>query len=476
MVKSNRKYAPLGMPSARPFRIDGRTREVFLIDLDTLPGISRDALIRIGINNFSAWFAGETVACLTKRELKSFMRRTGLCIAERFGSTKPHAEWVRFVRESEIREILPDTPLEIPPPIEVAGYWDGADEEAFVCIIGQILGPILKRKILVSVPHAEHYHPYNPEGAFQVLIWSTPEKSTKRNVLPPPCIFDTPRDCRDEAYNPRECSGILIKDGDYAVAELFPNALYIHHDLVHGGTLSEKKIMAVLCKKVADILREPRIFDEILAKIQSRREAQQRELFCKMIEAGLSERTHRGETALEILREKVREARKKYVSLARELLHQEENLLDPKQIQEKFEQEILKIQSGQMKLVEKNSIVFGDKGSTLTVRTKPIIAYDRWTKKHHLRGRYEIKVNFEEGEIQFVNLDNSPNQDDAHLNSDGYPCLGNIQEDMTDYIAHYEVGAAITLGIAFLESPDSSDCMGACIRDYPIVPKPKELK
>jgi hypothetical protein len=130
--------------------------------------------------------------------------------------------------------------------------WDGCDNTRYLNNFANAfenLARKVEKKITISVPHG-HYQEY-PENArnFHVYVWSSP--TNFRGVSTPSELFGFSGHVIDSSFSPTGL-GVSIMCGDYSVAELFPNALYIHFDVCHRGTSEELSII----QKIAELATE----------------------------------------------------------------------------------------------------------------------------------------------------------------------------------------------------------------------------
>ncbi len=425
-----------------------------------------------------AKFEDQDVIAFGETDLVSFLDQSGLVIIKRYGSNTPHVEWVHFAQKptlpSSVAKQLRSKSGLLEQQFEV-GQWSSDNSGSWrrvSYVVTRILTPVLGKKIILDVPHG-HAHEYAERGAFQIYVWSTPDAGNQRNHRPPRSIWGYGVDCHDDGYQPSETAlvGIPIRDGDWVVAELLPNALYIHHDLVHNGTDAELKIMARLLTEVATILVDPAGFEARIAQAREEATKRQQQIFRRLIERSIPGRSERQKDLIAVARMKIERTRSALFAAERELFGLENSAIDPEEVGKRFEEEISRLQHGGLEPIER--VYFKNAGGSiprLYGRTKEITSVDRETRRTHLLGRYEISLDFETGEIRFQNLDRQPRGcHGPHLNDKGYPCLGNIKDEMAGYLAHYEAEAAFTLAIAFLQSPDPNDVWGNHIRLFPIV-------
>ncbi|MDO8408062.1 MAG: hypothetical protein Q7S95_02395 [bacterium] len=425
-------------------------------------------------------FEGKTVLAFQASDLAAFVDRHNLVMVERYGSNAPNVEWVRFAQKPRlprsVHEQLRNKSRMLEHQFEM-GRWSSSDESPeswrrVAYTAARILAPTLRRKIILDVPHG-HVHEYAERGAFQIYVWSTPDATGSRDTRPPRTIWGYNVDCRDQGFKPSDTApaGIPIRDGDWAVAELFPNALYIHHDMVHHGTDAELNIMALLLTEVATILADPTDFDARAALAREESVKRQQRIFRRLVEGSIPGRSERHKELIAVTRVKIERTRGELFAAERELFGLENSAIDPEEVGKRFEEEISRLKHGGLEPVER--VYFKDVGGSiprLYGRTKEITSVDPQTRRTHLLGRYEISLDFETGEIRFQNLDRRPEGcHGPHLSGEGYPCLGNIKDEMAGYLAHFEAEAAFTLAIAFLQSPNPNDVWGNHIRLFPVV-------
>lgn len=467
----------LGMPAARPFVLDG-SEKVFVVRANTLNDVVSAKHLRdyIGIDYSveRADFEGKSVLGFSEPELRTFLDRSGLVVVERYGSNIPNIEWVRLIRK-------PDLPWFMGWKLHDNGAfldyqfqfkrWEGDNWQGMAYVVTRTLSQVLKRKILFDVPHG-HAAECTDRGAFQIYVWSTPRSSSRAHT-PPEEIWGYPVNCRDSSFQPtgQTPSSVIIRDGAWAVAEMLPNALYIHHDLVHRGTSNELKIMLKLLTEVARFVGDPAEYEAFVQRAREAHAKEQREIFTCLVEKSIPERSKRHEELVSLTKEKIDRVRGELVTAERELFGLQQSLLDPKEVARRFEEELLKLQQGKVALVQ-DLFFRAHRGGIprLHALTEEITSVNPSTGKTHLLGQYEIIFDLERAQTRFLNRDRRPEGvHGPHLDNDGSPCFGNIADDMAGYIGHFEIEAALALAIAFLQSPNMDDSWGRKIRYFPVV-------
>lgn len=404
------------------------------------------------------------------------------CIAvERYGSATTGVEYLRIGKaprlSTSIQARLPEVQPMLDYPFEVQRF-NGEGKDVFATIASRLLGPILQRKIILNVPHGRSQE-YSPRGAFQIHVWSTPHHHLRSSIEPPRTIWGIPTHFREVAFQPREPhheGSIFLQDGDYIVAELMENALYIHHDLVHNGFDSNFELFARLMEKTAEQMLGTEHWEGLRLQAQEVFAKRQRETFAAFVQKSIPQRASRHEEAVQTARQKADKARRACVEAERELFNLQQAANDPKLVAKHFQEEFSRLSKRLLDGVMSITLHEHNGSHHLRVRTTELTAYNRNTGKTHLLGHFEIILHLDDGRVLFINLDRMSDgrRDNAahapHVDSNGVPCLGNIQTELGTYIAHYELEAAITLSIAFLQTgADDSDSLGREIHTFPVI-------
>jgi hypothetical protein len=363
--------------------------------------------------------------------------------------------------------------------------FNGEGQDKFAYLVSRILGPTVNRKIIFSVPHGVR-QPYSNLGGFQVYVWSTPDETCHRDHdgWTPSCIWGYNVDHIHGPFRPdpmRPDAGMLIKDGDYAVAELFENALYIHHDLVHESTADALHIMARVLQEAANYVRNPeKLKDEICKAREAYLQKQQAE-FEALVQKAIPSRAENRKGNMDAARREVARLRQQCFEAERKLFGLEHAMLDPAVVAERFRSEFAKLQQGKVAFVEKVEFrVDGDDVPQMHVYTSELTAKDTRSGKTYVLGHYRIELNLDakkdeydeyyDSTIKMFNLDRQPEDyHHPHVDTDGTPCLGNLGQQLPEYVAHFEIEAAITLAIAFLQTLNPDDGGWVYIQNFPLV-------
>ena len=437
---------------------------------------------------------GNTVYVFTQDELSSLLKKANLCVSKKMPSKTQNVEWIWLDAIPKLPQNVlnytgvPDVNAFSRADIEVQDIGND-DGLAYKFIIATMLYPLLKRPIVFSVPHA-HTKEYRPDGPFNIYIWSTPTGgSGRRDRQPPECVWGIGIPCRDNAYVPEtkrgpiqfggtEYAGVVIYDGTYAVAELFPNALYVHHDLVNNYEPEELELFAELLHRCRRILKGPKAFEKYRQEAERVRLEAERNAFPLLVERSVEKRAHRQKNAVETAERFAAEKKREYFEAERTLFAERQTLLDPKIAKAHFLAEYEKLQSGKVEMIEGMTFNPSDTESTITLHTGEITIDHPRDGTTRLIGRCDAMYNLETGNVRIVNRDRTFKSDGnifhtPHVFEEGgrNVCLGNIRSELVAYIAHYELEAAAVLTVAFLQSVRDDKSYLTYLELFPVIDK-----
>lgn len=464
----------LGMPAVRPFSIEGATEDepVFVINRDHLAEW-RDEVRHAGVElEHYEVFEGKEVIGFSSDEARKLLAKANLTISKRHVSDTAQVEWLWLKAEPEIDEgvraltgidsLFPATPVKFV-------NWNGVARESFGYLASKIFGRALKRKIALTAAGGDS-HPYSSDGDFQIYVWSTPLLETEREAIVPDKIWNIDVHERYDAFQPKTEGkkrsgrgkkaevGIPIIDGKYIVAELFSNALYIHHNMVRNGCEHEFMLFAEIMKRAAKYVSDPVEWERYLEAERRQLEKVRERAIVAMIDRSVTKRAGRAANTLKDARAKTERLRVDYFAAERELFNLQDNATDPERVRSNFMAEFKKLETGKVGYIE--TIKLGsDRPEELSVFTKEITAQHPRTGQHYLLGRFEIIFNLERGDLRILNRDRTIRWGDYVCHSphvfkvDGsHVCRGNIESELQAYIAHYEIEAAAALTVGFLQS------------------------
>ena len=455
-----------------------------VLDRNTTPlAIDYDKVVNFGEDGDGEdWLVFSAVGIL------QIAKALDLVVEQRFGTHITNVEEVTFARcrhlHKSVRNATPAFKRWLPMQFET--NLDG-DAECYVTatyIAGHMFAPALGRK--VTLHPADVYGSLiepSPRGAFQIYLGArATEECTLREITG---IFGHTFTCGDNRvfrqptapFIDEDALGVFIMDGEVAVAELLPNALYIHHSLFCCNTAEAlAAFQAILDRALVmhalDDKERAKLHRKALRQLRQRQD----KLLAEVVERSIPKRLKRDAGKIEQAEARSAQLLKEYFDAEREAFVLRSTLHSRSRAAEQFVSEIKKLQSGLVYKVERVAIGPQDRARHIDVFTDVIYARDQRSSKLHRIGKFQIRFMLEQPPddhwARFTNLDGQPagrNQHAPHVDGNGRPCLGTIKRELPGYIANYEIEAATTLAIAFLESVDVTDAWGQNIIYFPIV-------
>lgn len=484
----------VGMPGARPFSVKGASakRPIFVLNTTYLGDIIDTAGLRaagVVLRDGVAEFEDKRVIGFSQEELDDFLKATGLEVVKLTDSpTKKGVRWLwlrpGIALPPAVRKLFPEGAVTSDKPVTTTD-WDGRQPEAFAEIARRILSPVINRPIKISIPHG-YTTDYRKAETFRIYLWSSP-RQIGRTVRTPAKIWDTAVGCRDEAFGiPKDAragtriEGIPIMDGTYAVAELFPDALYVHHDLAHNGTTEDLIIFATLLQKAAAALADPAGFAAALARIAEEnakaRKAADDKAFADLVAKSVPKRAKRMEGELVAAKTRARKLRAEYIAAEREVfaLATADKKDGADAVTARFIAELDRLRAGSVDLIETIEVA----GARIIVHTRTIEVKHPHKRQTHELGRFAITMDLADGRLMtVVNKDRTVRDDGAHtchsphvFYVDGsHTCLGNVAGEVGAYLANFEVEAAASLMTAFLQSVNPDRGYVSRLERFPLV-------
>lgn len=438
-------------------------------------------------------FEGKQVFVFAEKELVTFLKKSHLHLAKKTACGTKNVEWIWFDATPDLSEkVLKISGPKLCEPVRSENVdvndIDKASRKSYQYVIASLLYPLLGRPIKFSVPHNK-IRDFDHKGPFQIYIWSTPTDRF-RNVTPPRQVWGIPVSCRDEAYVPdnrrdkkqfgsKKYAGIPIRDGKYIVAELFSNALYVHHDLVHHSDNNEIVLFVELLRRCQPLLASAKEFEKYRQEVEEERLAVEKEEFLLFVEKNVAEkRAHRQKKALALAEKDAEEKRLAFFEAERTLFAEREAQVDPNVVKVRFQEEFEKLQSGRVPLIEGAAFVVKGGSPCVVLHTAEIVVKHPREGTMHLIGRCEVTFDLESGKIRIVNLTHTFESGGntfhtPHVFDDGRTCLGNIYTELTEYLAHCELEAAAVLTTAFLQSVTNTPGYLEHLKLFPTINKGK---
>ena len=353
--------------------------------------------------------------------------------------------------------------------------WNGENSNSFKKLAQEILTPIVKRNVVISVPHGNTIEPII-DGKFRIWIWSSPSGS--RNQSTPKEMWGVRVDCADNSFAPSG-EGVAITDlNGWPVAELIGETnLYIHHDICHFDRDRELEIFRhILEETVVALTMSPKEKAKIRKKLAEEKRIRARQAYVQECSARLQK-------SLTELEDKISNDNAEMMELQQSIVHtirsvkeserQLEHLISFRgRTHELYGQEFDKLLT--VKGVRDVNISNG----TITVFTDILHCVDPRTDKRHEIGAFRIEI-YTDGSNDGVHWYNLTRLVDGykkemhapHVFPDGKACLGSAQEVFPELIANYEFAAVAMLAIQFVESVNTDDSAGEHINKWPIAKK-----
>ena len=207
-------------------------------------------------------FTDEQLECLKSKDIP-FMKYSGRYIIEEshfhevLGCLGAQNEGDYILNHTEadgLIDVRVQIRLERPSNVSV-DQWDGTDDESYkdeMCVYAGALADQLRKHVVINVPHGRPIQSRSGiSDTFNVHIWSTPEfaENTRREVEVPSHIFGNRVACRDNGF-PATGIGAPINSGDYCVAEVFEDEMYIHHDICDENDSDSLQIFKKIMEQV----------------------------------------------------------------------------------------------------------------------------------------------------------------------------------------------------------------------------------
>ncbi len=349
--------------------------------------------------------------------------------------------------------------------------WDGLKKDVFRKLTEKILAPAIPDiPICLSVPHGRSESEaqlYKKAGHFNILVWSGFKNSKLDHSSTK--IWDIRVDCSD---SPFVCSGEgihPIMDGEYCVAEVFEDTLYIHHDLVHHGTDREFMIFRKILEETANILKNP----ELILAAREDRIRRNVKYYVDLCHKGSADKIKQLQRELRDAQSKVDEYKQLFIQQLRnqDRLNAEipalENLTEGARDQfAKDYQRLCEYRDVTDIKVYENAI---------DIYTDHLYCVDGRSGLTHWMGRFRIHIDARgrNGAVLWKNLDfvirgYESGMQAPHVFNRGSACLGSLEEVIPQYLAKWDFATLTQLAISFVQSVNTDDVAGSKVNRWPI--------
>lgn len=349
--------------------------------------------------------------------------------------------------------------------------------EPFIEIAQEILLPVVKRSIYITVPHdGRVYEPVEDGETFNIWIW-TGRKRLRSDHMPAR-LFGHNVYCAQGGYDVPDNTGLLIVDPEtgHHVGEIYGNNLYVFHDMIHDGARQDNlDIFQAILKEATVLLGETE--EERAARIaqQARdRQARSKAVFVKMITSSRDRRIADARERVKRTASQIEDYRRALVELIRDI--DNDNAIIASLMSSAPDASAVAREFDTLLDHPKVTRIEAVGSTTFHVFTSVLNCRHPRTGDLHEIGAFRIEVNFERATIRWFNLTrqvdgHNRNMQAPHIFESGNPCLGNMEKVMADLLAAYELHAIIMMAISFVEEVNVADVAGMHIDKWPVVEK-----
>jgi len=349
--------------------------------------------------------------------------------------------------------------------------WDGQAREKFKKLTEKILAPALPdQNIHMSVPHGKSFDNlagYTKADSFNVYFWSGAAK-TKIDQSPPR-FWDIKVECTDAPFLASGDGIHAIMAGDYCVAEMFEDSIFIHHDLPHHGYDSELMIYRKILEEAAAIFQNP---DLIIAAREDRLRRNVNH-YVTLCQKGTAEKVEQLERDLRTVNQEVDSSKEHYTSILRKRDNIMVEIPRAREMSAEQREHFAKDYERLCEFADVNDIqVFGDR---VEIKTDHLYCTNPDTEIKHWMGRFKITIDARGrgGGVRWNNLDFTVvgyenNCQAPHVFNEGKACLGSLDSVIPEYLAKWDFATLTTLAIGFIQSVNPSDPAGKYIVRWPI--------
>lgn len=349
--------------------------------------------------------------------------------------------------------------------------------EPFIEIAQEILLPVVKRSIYITVPHdGRVYEPVEDGSTFNIWIWTGRKKLSDEAM--PAVLFGHSVHCQQGGYDALDDTGLLIVDPEtnHHVGEICGNNLYIFHDMIHDGARQDNlNIFRAILETAAVMLGQTEEERAAILAQQSRdRQARSKAVFTKMITASRDRRIADARERTKLIASHIQTHRQELVGFIRDL--DNENAIIAGLMSSKPDVSAAAREFDTLLEHPKVKRIEAAGSTAFHVYTEVLNCRHPRTGDLHEIGAFRIEVNFERATIRWFNLTrrvdgHERNMQAPHIYESGNPCLGNMEKVMADLLAAYELHAIIMMAISFVEEVNVADVAGMHIDKWPVVEK-----
>jgi hypothetical protein len=342
--------------------------------------------------------------------------------------------------------------------------WNGCSDSDFVKAFRQLvqthLSPVVRReRVTVRVPHGGVRQFDADPSAFQILIWSSPDKGQRITV--PGQMWDI----EVAQTMPADIGvwelGYQITSPEGVVGAWDDNGMCLYWDAIHAGKQAELDILAKVFEAVALAFAAPR-----QNRLEVRREEYVRRCAGRLEKIITETRSRQARLASDI-----ESAQSSLVALLRSQRDDRFTLQNVANLQKQEHEVYTREFDSLLANARVRDVRFTD--NKISVFTNLIYATDDRSYSEHELGCFKVTI---DQLTSTVNITNLTRQVDGygekmhapHVYADGVPCWGNVESLIPKMVAAFEYSMVFDMAVALLESPDTNDAAGKYVEKWPL--------
>jgi hypothetical protein len=305
------------------------------------------------------------------------------------------------------------------------------------------LGPVVNRTIVADNGHGKAIAPPN-EDEFGVFLYST--LNGYQSLASPTRLYAVRGISQSPCLSPSGQGLVLSDDEGNVTAELLPNALYIHHNVLTVATVPELAVLTAILEQAAKSIPSLPEMEAL-----TRQEFEDTCLRLLSVNAGCDPAASYSSTY-----------RGRYHDAIAGLAQSERNVQALKRSDERFGEEFDALRS-----ISKVAAAYFS-GAEMIVSTNTLYCVNPDTRIRHEIGAMQIHFDLKCGEVRWYNNTRQVGGHHApHVGANGKACLGNMAGTYESLIRAGQVAAAVEAAIGFVESVNHEDSWGRTIAAWP---------
>lgn len=401
---------------------------------------------------------------LNARRLETFLKRTNQIVVNTNEVVPNHflveLSTVAVSGSDELQALMNSTPTTKTATCSRTYY--GSSKAEYLALVQNVLVPALDKDVELTACSMS-LREYTPTGPFRLYTWCSPDMDHRQGRLgkrPPSRLYDKRVYDRSEPFRPSG-KGLPLMHGDYCFAELFENAVYIHHNAPANGDEASKIIFAKMLKEIGEV-HKGTDFSKLSERLEELRAEEEARALRNFVTHSANRNELRSEAQVKAASIEIRELRAKLDKLYRDVAHAKANIGD--------------IDFAAYAVTEYQKLKEFDKvesvkfhGDELTVITNPITSYCKHSTDYYNLGRVKLILPFGTRDYLRMYSADDERQRMPHTDADDHSiCLGNAYEEIMAYAANYEMMTLVSFMIAFLTNGiDTDDEWGKYLKDFP---------